>query len=309
MLNVKKFIENKTEELRKMVGEEKAVVATSGGVDSLTCALLARRALKNFVAVFIDDGLMRKDEPEAVLALLRKFKVPAKIYEYRERFFARLAGLLDPEEKRRAFRDTFYVCLGEVLKREQASFLIQGTIKADILETKGGIKTQHNVLAQIGLDPSTYGLKIIEPLQDLFKDEVRRVAKALMLPKEVYQRMPFPGPGLATRVLGEVTPERIEVLRQVTAIVEREARKIRSFQTFAVLLSDKATGKKGEKRVFGDIVALRSVSSQDALTASVTRIPYPVLERIVARIVKECPSVVKVLYDITPKPPSTIEYI
>lgn len=310
MVKINQFIKEKIEEIREEVGKEKVLVATSGGVDSLTCAILAFRAVpENLSCVFIDDGLMRLNEAEEVAALLKRFKIPLKIYEYQERFFSALKGLTDPEEKRKTFRETFYYTLGEILKRENAKFLIQGTIKADIVETKGGIKTQHNVLEQIGINPENYGLKILEPLKDLFKAEVRKVAKALALPKDVYQRMPFPGPGLATRILGEVTPERVAILQKATRIVEKETKAIPSFQTFAVLLSDKATGKKEEKRVLGDIIALRSVQSKNALTANITPLPYPLLAKIVKKITKECPPVVKVLYDITPKPPSTIEWI
>ncbi|MEO0115996.1 MAG: ATP-binding protein [candidate division WOR-3 bacterium] len=310
MVKIKQFIKEKIAEIKREVGKEKVLVATSGGVDSLTCALLGFRAVKeNLSCVFIDDGLMRLDEGKEVAAVLKRFKIPLKIYEYRARFFSTLKGLTDPEEKRRAFRDAFYNTLGEILKKENAKFLIQGTIKADIVETKGGIKTQHNVLEQIGINPETYGLKILEPLKDLYKDEVRKVAKALGLPKAVYQRMPFPGPGLATRILGEVTPERVAILQKATKIVEGMTKRIPSFQTFAVLLSDRATGQKEGKRVFGEIIALRSVQSKNALTAKITPLPYPLLAKITKKIVEECPTVVKVLYDITPKPPSTIEWI
>jgi len=309
MINPKKFIKDKIKEIKETVGKDKALVATSGGVDSLTCALLTSRAGVNLSCVFIDDGLMRLNEPETVSRLLHRFKIPVKVYEYKRRFFSALELLTDPEEKRKAFRETFYQVLGEILKIESAQFLIQGTIKADILETKGGIKTQHNVLEQIGIPPESYGLKILEPLKDLYKNEVRKVAKVLGLPKEVYQRMPFPGPGLATRILGEVTPERVAIIQKATEIVEKETKNIPSFQTFAVLLSDKATGIRDGKRILGDIIAIRSVQSKDALTANCTRLPYSVLERIMRKILKECPSVVKVLYDITPKPPSTIEWI
>jgi len=197
------------------------------------------------------------------------------------------------------------------VKNTGASFLIQGTIAADIKETKAGVKTQHNVLQQIGISPERYGLQILEPLKDLYKFEVRMVARELGLSSEYSERMPFPGPGLATRVVGEVTPRRVQTLRKATVIVEEEIKKagIKPFQAFAVLLKDRATGVKNGKRIFGEIVAVRSVDSKDALTAKVTRIPFDVLEKIQKRITFEIPQVVKVLFDITPKPPSTIEYI
>jgi len=187
---------------------------------------------------------------------------------------------------------------------------VQGTIAADVKETKEGIKTQHNVLQQIGLDPGIYGLKIIEPLKELYKPQVREVARLVGLPEQISQRMPFPGPGLATRVIGEVTPERVQIVRTATRIVEEEIHPLSTiFQFLAVLLKDKATGIKEGKRLLGDIIAVRCVDSKDALTATPTKISWKILTRIQQRIIEEIPSVVKVLYDITPKPPSTIEYI
>ena len=188
--------------------------------------------------------------------------------------------------------------------------MFQGTIATDVKETVGGVKTQHNVLEQIGVDPQQWGLEeVMEPLLELYKPEVRIVAKELGLPRERYARMPFPGPGLMTRVIGEVTPERVAVVKKAHVIVEEETRQFNAFQSFAVLLSDKATGLRGDKRAFGDILVVRSVDSKDALTATPTQISWDVLMRIEKRIISEIPSVVKVLYDISGKPPSTIEYI
>lgn len=309
-LNIKKFIEEKTKEIKKIVGKERTLVATSGGVDSSTCAVLAVRALgKRLKIVFLDDGLMRENEGERIRRIFKKLGLNIEIKKVADRFFRALKGIEDPEEKRIAFREVFYKTLGEMVKKEKAKFLIQGTIKADIIETKGKIKTQHNVLGQIGIDPRKYGFSVVEPLGDLYKPEVRRVARALGLPREIWDRMPFPGPGLALRVIGEVTPERVVLVRQAHTIVERELKKFSPFQVFAVLLKDRATGIVNGKRKFGDIIAIRSVDSHDAITASVTKIPWPILEKIQKRITKEIPSVVKVLFDITPKPPSTIEYI
>jgi len=210
---------------------------------------------------------------------------------------------------RKAFRDTFYKTLGKAVRKHKAKYLIQGTIAADVAETKGKIKSQHNVLAQIGINPSRYGLDIIEPLVELYKPDVRKVGKALGLPSSIHQRMPFPGPGLATRVVGEVTPAKVRLLRKATAIVEREMKNVTAFQTFAVLLDDRATGIRKGRRAFGNIIVIRSVQSKNALTASPTRVPYSILEKIQKKITNQIPEVTKVLYDISPKPPSTIEYI
>ncbi len=308
--DVKQFIETKTAEIKNRVGDGVAICATSGGVDSMACAVLGNRALRErLIAVFIDDGLMRQDEPAEVTNLLRGLGIETRLVDVKDEFFAVLKGKQDPEEKRKAFRDTFYTVLGRTVKESKANFLIQGTIAADVVETKGGIKTQHNVLEQIGIDPTTYGLVILEPLKEIYKPDVREVAKALGLTESVYKRMPFPGPGLATRVLGEVTTERVAVLRKATSIVEEEIKNLQPFQAFAVLMNDRATGVVEGKRKFGEIVVVRSVESSNAITAEITKIPWVVLDTIRERITKEIPAVTKVLYDITPKPPSTIEYI
>jgi len=301
-MRTKEFIKKQILRIKRRVGDQKALVACSGGVDSTACALLAHQALgKNLLAVFIDDGLMRQGEPEEVVGLLRRFGVKTRLVRKRRRFFRALKGRVDPEKKSRL--------LGEIVKKEKAGFLIQGTIKADIIETVGGVKTQHNILKQIGIDPRKYGFEIIEPLKTLFKPEVRLVARALGLPKQVWDRMPFPGPGLAVRVVGEVRPRRVSLLRKATKIIEEELRRYSPFQAFAVLLSDRATGVKKGKRIFGQIIVIRAVDSQDAMTASVSRIPLTRLKQIQKRVVNEVPGVSRVLFDLTPKPPATIEYI
>jgi GMP synthase (glutamine-hydrolysing) len=306
----KKFIKEKISEMKKNVGDKNAVVATSGGVDSVTCAFLAHKALgEKLIVIFIDDGLMREGEPRKVSEELGDLGVEVKIVDARDEFFRALKGIEDPEEKRKKFRDTFYKTLGKAVKENRASYLIQGTIAADVLETERGIKTQHNVLEQIGIDPGDYGFQVIEPLKEIYKPEVRDVARELGLPEEIYQRMPFPGPGLATRVVGEVNPQRVEMVRKANRIVEEETKELKPFQAFAVLMNDRATGTVGGKRAFGNIMVVRSVESKNAMTASVSRIPWEVLERIQQRITEEIPSVTKVLFDITPKPPSTIEYV
>ncbi len=304
------FIQQHTAEIKDTVGTAKAVVALSGGVDSATTAALAHRAIgDHLVSIFIDDGLMREGEGPAVAEDFAKLGIKVGIVDAQDEFFAALKGLEDPEEKRKAFRHTFYTVLGRLVKESGAMCLLQGTIAADILETQRGVKTQHNILEQIGLDPQQWGLTVLEPLKELFKPQVREVAAALGLPEDMHQRMPFPGPGLATRVIGEVTPERVETLRRATTIVEEETADLKPFQAFAVLLRDRATGLKGEGRAFGQIIAVRCVASTDAMTASVVEVPWDTLRRIQERITAEVADVTKVLYDITPKPPSTIEYI
>jgi len=305
------FINEKVSWLKKEIGNEIAFAATSGGVDSTVCAVLANRAIgKKAVVGFLDDGLMREGEPEQVVRRLRRMGLNAKLYRVADPFFEALKGLTDPEEKRKAFRETFYSTISRLTKEEEAKFLVQGTIAADVVETKRGVKTQHNVLDQIGISSfRKYGFRVLEPLVELYKPEVRMVGERLGLPKEVYQRRPFPGPGLLLRVLGEVTPRRVRAVRRATKVVEEETSDLGCFQAFAILMNDMATGVEKGQRKFGEIVVVRVVDSKDAMTASATPLPWERLERMRDRILKEIPSVVKVLYDVTPKPPSTIEYI
>ncbi len=310
-MDVKAFINDQVELIRRTVGGEGALVALSGGVDSSTCTVLAWKAIgTRLKAVFIDDGLMREAEPEKVKQTFAALGIPVEVYPAEAEFFAALAGHTDPEEKRKAFRQAFYTTLGKIIRSSGMRFLIQGTIAADIIETRGGIKTQHNILEQVGIDPeANFGFKVIEPLKTLFKHEVREVAKELGLPPSIFQRMPFPGPGLAARVLGEVTPERVAVVRRATAIVEEEVDEFKPFQAFAVLLADKGTGVEAGRRRFGDIIIIRSVESRDAMTAEPTLLPWETLRRMTERILREIPSVTRVAYELTPKPPATIEFI
>lgn len=310
-MDLKRFIEEKIKEIKATAGSEKAISALSGGVDSSTCTVLAHRAIgENLKVIFIDDGLMREDEPQKVKDIFARMGIEVEVIDAQGEFFMALKGKFDPEEKRRAFRNVFYTVFGREVLRSQARFLIQGTIAADVVETKGGVKTQHNILEQIGIDPEKgYGFRVIEPLKELFKHEVREVARELGLPERIYQRMPFPGPGLATRIIGEVTPEKVLRVRKATRIVEEEIESLKPFQAFAVLLSDKGTGIEEGKRKFGDIIVVRSVESKDAMTAEPTEVPWKNLRKIAERITSEIPDVVRVAYEITPKPPATIEYI
>jgi len=309
MFNAKEFIENALKEIKKTVGETRVISACSGGVDSTTTTALVHKAVGDkLVAVFIDDGLRREGEPEFVVKTLKNLNIKTKYVDAKKEFFEVFKGKTDAEEKRKAFRDKFYKTLGKAAKEEKIKFIAQGTIKADVIETVGGIKSQHNVLEQIGIDPAIYGYKILEPLRELFKPDVRRVARELRLPKEVSERMPFPGPALSLRVLGEVTTERVAIVRKATEIVEEETRKLGTFQNFAVLHNDKATGIKAGKRLYGNIITVRIVDSEDAVTAKARQVPYEILMRISERITGEIPSVVRCLYDVTNKPPSTIEF-
>jgi GMP synthase (glutamine-hydrolysing) len=309
VLDAKKFVENSLKDIRKLVGERKVISACSGGVDSTVTTVLVHKAVGDkMVAVFIDDGLRREGEPEFVVRTLKSLGIKTKFIDAKAEFFAVFKGKTDAEEKRKAFRDKFYKTLGKAAKEEQIGFIAQGTIKADVIETVKGIKSQHNVLEQIGINPEIYGYKILEPLKELFKPDVRKVARELGLPKEISERMPFPGPALSLRVLGEVTPEKIAVVRKATEIVEEETKELGTFQNFAVLHNDKATGIKKGKRVYGNIVTVRIVDSEDAVTAKARQVPYEVLMRISERITTEIPSVARCLYDITDKPPATIEF-
>ncbi len=309
MFSAKKFVATKTEELRNRIGSERVLAACSGGVDSTTATCLVQKAVgRNFLAVFIDDGMRRENESRWVMGLLGRLGIDAKLFERSVTFFSALRGLRDAEEKRKKFRETFYTILGQIAEAEGTRYLAQGTIAADVAETVGGVKSQHNVLEQIGIDPRTFGFELIEPLRDLYKPEVRAVARYLRLPTEVSERMPFPGPALSIRVVGEVTPEKVATVRKATAIVEHETRRLKAFQSFAVLLDGKATGVKNGRRVYGDLIAVRIVASKTAMSARAMPVSFGLLQRIAKRVTGEIPSVVRCLYDVTDKPPSTIEF-
>ncbi len=309
-MDYQKFIEEKIKEIKDLVGSEKAINALSGGVDSSAVTVLGHRAIGDQLkTIFVDTGVMREKEPESVVSIFNGLGIKVELLDAQDEFFRAFEGLEDPEVKRKAFRNTFYTVFGRAVKESGAHYLLQGTIAADIVETMGGIKTQHNVLDQIGVDSQSYGFKVIEPLKELYKDGVREVAKQLGLPEESYQRMPFPGPGLSCRVIGEVTRERVEIVRKAGSIVEEELKDLNPFLVAAILLKDKATGVIDGKRILGDIICVRSVESKDAMNAEVTEVSWDILRRLEKRITSELPSVTKVLYDLSPKPPSTIEYI
>ncbi|MEM2537027.1 MAG: ATP-binding protein [Candidatus Bathyarchaeia archaeon] len=391
----KGFVEAQVEAIRRAIGDQRALVAVSGGVDSTTCAVLTRKAIsENLICVILDDAFMREGEPERVAEILSKepFNVPVKIVNVRERFLSAMRGLRDAEEKRKKFRETFYAVLSETAKKEGCTVLIQGTIRADVVETVGGVKTQHNVLEQIGINPmEKFGFKVVEPLLALYKEQVRMVARYLGLPPEISERQPFPGPGLSVRVVGEIRPDKLETLKKATTIVEDMLAEHKPSQYFAAIIDneevqepstthiretvarllnvpsrnvyvkvfkDKATGVEAGKRRYGKIVgvkvetaegkifqtpisrlvslqakiisenpsitrvlyavnelaekkpyaiSIRAVQTRDFLTAEVSEIPWKTLEKTAEKILAKCPSVSAVYYDITPKPPATIE--
>ncbi len=310
-MNYQEFVDSQIVQLKETVGDATAINALSGGVDSSVVTVLAHRALGNQLKTyFVDSALMRKAEPERVVKIFADMGIVVELIDARAEFLAALKGLTDPEEKRNAVTNTFYAkVFSRLVKETGAKFLLHGTILTDIEETVAGIKRQHNILEQIGIDPQkAYGYTVIEPLKTLRKDGVREVAKVLNLPAEITRRIPFPGPALATRIVGEVTEQRLQTVRTATAIVEEELGDSDAFQYLAVLLGDKATGIRDGKREFGDIVVVRCIESVDARTATATELDWPKLNKICGRIT-EVPGINRCLYDLTPKPPATVEYV
>jgi GMP synthase (glutamine-hydrolysing) len=311
-LNPQKFIDEKVQEIKSKVEGGIAIDALSGGVDSSVVTMLGHRAVgKQLRTIFIQNGLMRQGEAESVAEFFRKLGVPVEIVDARKEFLSALEGITDPEKKREAVTQTFYKrVFGRIVKESGARFLLQGTILTDIDETIAGIKRQHNVFAQLGIDPQeTFGYQIIEPLVQLRKDTVRMVGKALGLPAEMFSRIPFPGPALAARIIGEVTAERLETVRKATAVVERILTGKGAFQYMAILHEDRVTGIRDGKRDFGQQIEVRCWDSLDARTASPTRLSSETLEKLANTIIKEVPGIVSVTYNIATKPPSTIEAV
>jgi GMP synthase (glutamine-hydrolysing) len=311
-LNTQTFIDEQCRSLSSEVGNGTAVNALSGGVDSSVTTMLAHRALGNRMKTyFIDNGLMREGEPEEVVMTMERLGVRVIRIDAQEEFFAALKGKADPEEKRQAITDTFYkTVFGRLVKESGARYLLQGTIYTDVEETVAGIKRQHNILAQLGINTEeVYGYRVIEPLIQLRKTGVRVVGKALGMPEAVYNRPPFPGPALVTRVVGEATRERVSLVRIATTIVEQELAGTGAFQYMAILHEDRVTGVRGGKREYGRQIEVRCWESKDAVTARPTRLPFDLLERMAERMTSEVPGVVSVTYNITTKPPSTIEAV
>lgn len=314
--NAEFFIENEIKEIREIVKDKKVICAVSGGVDSTVLAVLLNKAIgENLVAIYIDTGLMRKNEGKEVVEMFKQLGIKVHYVDAGEIFLKRLRNVVDPEEKRKIIGHTFI----EVFEREadkfkDVEFLAQGTLYPDVIEStsyrgpSAKIKTHHNV----GGLPEKIKFKLIEPFRELFKDEVRRIGKALGVNDEILNRHPFPGPGLAVRVIGEVTPEKLEILRNADEILIEEIKNANLYdeiwQAFAVLLPVRSVGVMGDERSYEYVVALRVVTSQDGMTADWVRLPYDVLEKIATRIVNEVDGVNRVVYDITTKPPATIEW-
>jgi GMP synthase (glutamine-hydrolysing) len=309
------IIEKMVQEIKAEVGEGKALIGLSGGIDSSVATALAAKAINGrLTAVFVDHGFMREGEPEEVRKAFQKFKLNLVIANAQERFMEKLKGVTDPEKKRKVIGEEFIRVFEEIADKTGAEYLIQGTIYPDRIESgfrkhSDKIKTHHNVA---GLPAKIKFKKILEPLRDLYKDEVRKVAKMLGLPKAIVSRQPYPGPGLSVRIIGELTEEKVKIAKKADRIVREEIEKSgleeKLWQYFAVLTDTKATGVKGDARAYGYVVAVRAAESREAMTASFAKIPYPVLEKISTRITNEIPEVTRVVYDITHKPPATIEW-
>lgn len=304
MVNTEKFIGAAIREIQDLAGNDRVVMALSGGVDSSVCAALAAKAIGDrLFPIYIDTGLMRKGETERIRHLFGGINL--QVIDAGEEFLASLKGITDPEAKRKAIGERFIRVFEREARKVGAKCLLQGTIYPDRIESEGGIKSHHNVG---GMPLHMEFSRVIEPIRDLYKDEVRDVAGALGLPAEIQHRMPFPGPGLAVRILGEVTKDKVDVVREANAIIEDEiVEKYRPWQCFGALVG-LGTGVKGDNRVHGWIVAVRAVNSRDGMTADPLEIPFAELVKIGSRVTAEIPSVARVVYDVTPKPPATIEY-
>jgi GMP synthase (glutamine-hydrolysing) len=314
MFKADKFVEEIISNLKKSI-KGKALIAFSGGVDSTVCAALVNKAIgKDLVAVHVDTGFMRKHESEDVKNLMERMGLNFHYIDASEEYYKDLKGIVDPEEKRKIIGEKFIRIFEKIAKKEKIECLVQGTIAPDWIESGGElrdtIKSHHNV----GGLPKDMKLNLVEPLRDLYKDEVRKVARSLKL--EVSERQPFPGPGLAVRIIGEANRERAEIVREACFIVEEEIDKAvekgfmtKPWQYFAVLLPVRSVGVHGDKRVYGDVITIRAVESTDAMTCSYSQIPHVTLDKISTRITNKLKDKVnRVVYDITNKPPGTVEW-
>ena len=311
-LNTGQFINEKVDQIRSAVGDGIAINALSGGVDSSVVTMIGHKALGGKLrTVFIENGLMREGEPRRVAELFSELGVKVEIIDARQEFLSALKGITDPEEKREAITQTFYKkVFGRIVRESQAKHLLQGTILTDIDETVAGIKRQHNVFEQLGIDPQeAFGYQILEPLIQLRKDGVRKAGRACGLPSELFDRIPFPGPALAARIIGEVTEDRLDTVRKATTIVEKTLRDTEAFQYMAILHEDRVTGMLEGEREFGQQIEIRCWDSVDARTATPTELPFSTLTSLAEDIISQVTGVVSVTYNIATKPPSTIEAI
>ncbi|MDG5776240.1 glutamine-hydrolyzing GMP synthase [Haloarculaceae archaeon H-GB2-1] len=304
MVNVDEFITDAKESITEQIGDGHAIIALSGGVDSSTAAALAYEAIGDqLTPVYVDTGLMRKGETEQIRETF-DYMDSLRIVEAKDRFLDALEGVTDPEEKRHIIGEQFIREFETVAKEVDADYLVQGTIYPDRIESEGTIKSHHNV----GGLPDVVDFEgIVEPMKDLYKDEVREVARDLDLEEIISERMPFPGPGLAVRIIGEITDEKLDVAREANHVVEEELEEYEPWQALAAVIG-KATGVKGDNRVHGWVVSVRSVESRDGMTARAQEIDWETLQRIQSRITGAHENVARVVYDVTHKPPATIEY-
>lgn len=307
----KSYVQNMIRDIKDSVGEEKAICALSGGVDSSVAALLVHKAIgKNLTSIYVDCGLMRQGETDNLRKVFKdNYKMNVLIIDARKEFLKALKGVVDPEEKRKIIGRVFIEVFDREAKKLNAKFLVQGTIYPDVIESKGSkhaqnIKSHHNV----GGLPENMKLVLIEPLRNFYKDQVRKIGEILELPESITQRQPFPGPGLAVRIIGDVTEEKLKILRAADAIVTEELKDINLWQVFAVFTGIKTTGVRGDARFYGETIAVRAIEATDAMSANFAKLPYEILEKISVRIVTEVPEVNRVVYDITNKPPATMEW-
>ncbi|RQG92411.1 glutamine-hydrolyzing GMP synthase [Natrarchaeobius chitinivorans] len=304
MVDVDPFVPDAIAEIEDEIGDENAVIALSGGVDSSVAAALAYEAIGDrLTPVYVDTGLMRKGETAQIEETF-DYMESLRVVDAKDRFLEALSGVTDPEEKRSVIGEQFIREFEREARDADADYLVQGTIYPDRIESEGGIKSHHNVG---GLPDVVDFDGIVEPVRDLYKDEVREVARHLGLEEVVAERMPFPGPGLAVRVIGEVTEEKLEVAREACHVVEDELEEYEPWQALAAVIG-KATGVKGDNRVHGWVVSVRSVDSRDGMTARAQEIDWETLQRIQSRITGTNENVARVVYDVTHKPPATIEY-
>jgi GMP synthase (glutamine-hydrolysing) len=307
MLDPSDFINESIQEIKNVIGDKKAIIALSGGVDSSVASVLTSEAIgDNLIAVFVDHGLLRKGESDYVNETF-KDRLNLRTINAEEEFLDGLDGVSDPEEKRKIIGELFIRVFERVAEEEGAEFLVQGTIAPDWIESDGQIKSHHNIALPHGLV-----LEIVEPIRELYKDEIRVIGSKLGLPDGMINRQPYPGPGLAVRVVGVLTPEKLEICRKANAIVEEEVKKegldANLWQYFAVLTNTKVTGVKGDIRDYGYLVVLRMVESIDAMTANVPELPWHMIKTISQRITAEIPEITHVSLSISDKPPSTIEF-
>ncbi|MEO0090418.1 MAG: glutamine-hydrolyzing GMP synthase [candidate division WOR-3 bacterium] len=310
----KRMIEIIKREIKNEIGNKKAILALSGGIDSLVAAILVNSVIKNnLLSVYVDTGLMRKEDKEIIKRFSREYKFKLKIINAQKEFFKNLKGIVNPEEKRKIIGKIFIKIFERIAKKMNCDILIQGTIYSDRIESgqtrySSKIKSHHNV----GGLPKRSFLKIYEPLRNLYKDEVRNIAKILRIPKEIIKRHVFPGPGFAVRIIGEVTPKKVAIVKKATEIIEEELKRVgyyhKVWMAFPVLLSIKSVGIQGDKRSYKYPIVIRVVESQDAMTANFTKIPYSILEKISQRLTNEIKEINRVVYDITNKPPATMEW-